>query len=75
MSNQLSDELVTIETFWNASEAHVAKSCLEEAGVEGFLENEFSVSMTPHLASPAGIKLNVRRSDVQMATDLLKPQE
>ena len=74
MSSPLPDKLVTIETFWNVSEAHLAISCLEEAGVEGVLENEHSVSMTPHLASPEGIKLNVRQSDAQVATNLLKPQ-
>ena len=71
----MADELVTIETFWNVSEAHLAKSRLEEAGIEAFLENEYAVMMTPHLANPAGIKLNVKQPDVQTAMALLSPQE
>ncbi len=71
----MSDELITIATFGNVSEAHLAKSCLEESCIEGFLENEYSAVMTPHLASPAGIKLNVRQADVQTATELLKPKK
>ena len=34
------DELVTVATFWNAIEAHLAMSSLEEAGIQAFLENE-----------------------------------
>ena len=34
------DKLVTVRTFGNAIEAHLAKSALEEAGIQAFLENE-----------------------------------
>ncbi len=68
------DELVTVETFWDVSKAHLAESTLAEAGIQAFLENEYAVMMTPHLADPAGVKLLVKRSDAQKATEVLKPQ-
>ncbi len=70
----MTDELVPVETFWNVSEANLAKSKLEEAGIEGFLENEYSVMMTPHLANPSGVKLLVKPGDAQRAAEVLKPQ-
>ncbi len=69
----MADELVTIQTFWNAGEAHLAKSRLEDADIVAFLENEYSVMITPHMANPSGIKLNVQRCDVQTALELLAP--
>ena len=69
----MADELVTIETFWNVSKAGLAKSTLEEAGIQAFLENEYAVMMTPHLADPAGVKLLVKQGDAKKATEVLKP--
>ena len=69
----MADELVAIETFWNVSEAHLAKTKLEETGIPAFLENEYAVMMTPHLANPSGVKLLVKQGDVQKATEVLKP--
>ncbi len=70
----MADELVTVETFWQVSLAHLAKSTLEEVGIQAFLENEYAVMMTPHLANPSGVKLLVKRSDAQKATEVLKPE-
>ncbi|MDP1562419.1 MAG: DUF2007 domain-containing protein [Pirellulaceae bacterium] len=72
MSRSMADELVTIQTFGNIVEAHFAKSRLEEADIDAFIENEYSVLMTPHLASPFGVKLIVRQCDVQEALKLLR---
>ncbi len=69
----MADEFVTVGTFGNTTEAHLAKSSLEKVGIQGFLENEFSVTMTPHMASPAGVKLLVKQSDAQKAAETLKP--
>ena len=69
----MAEQLVTIETFWNVSEAHLAKSKLAEAGIQAFLENEFAVMMTPHMADPRGVKLLVQECDMQQATEVLKP--
>jgi hypothetical protein len=68
----MADELVTVATFSNASEAHLALSALESAGVQAFLENENVVLTMPYLTNAAGVKLNVRRSDIQRANELLK---
>ena len=70
----MADELVTVETFWNVSKAGLAKSTLEEAGIQAFLENEYSVMMTPHLSNPSGVKLLAKRSDAQKAAEALKPE-
>ena len=67
------DGIVTVQTFWNVSEAHLAKSSLEEAGIQAFLENEYSVMMTPHLADPSGVKLRVKQSDADRAAEVLNP--
>jgi hypothetical protein len=71
----MSDELVVVKTFWQASEAHLAKAKLEEAGIQAFLDNEFSVTMTPHLANPSGVRLLVKRGDAQKATEFLEPEK
>lgn len=69
------DELVTIQTFGNVSEAHLANSRLKEASILAFLENEHAVMMTPHLANPLGVKLKVKRCDVQAALECLTPRK
>ena len=69
------DELVTVQTVWNVSAAHFAQSRLEEADIVAFLENEYAVMMTPHMANPSGIKLNVKRCDAQAALEVLAPQK
>lgn len=64
--------LVTVGTFWNVGEAYLAMSALENTGVQGFLENEYTVLMEPQSANPVGVKLNVRQSDAQRAIEVLK---
>ena len=64
-------ELVTVRTFKNPVEAHLAMSALKAAGVQAFLENEYSQPMTPHFA----VKLTVRQSDFQRADDTLKQHQ
>jgi hypothetical protein len=64
----LTDKLVTFRTFRNAFEAHLALSALEVAGIQAFIENEYSQPWTPHFA----VKLTVRQSDLQRAEDALK---
>ena len=71
----MADELVTVRTFWDVAEAHLAKSVLEEAGVQAFLANEYSVMMTPHLANPSGIELKVQRSQAEKAIEVLKGRD
>ncbi len=71
----MSEELVTVETFWNVSEAHLAKALLQEAGIQTFLENENAVMMTPHLADPCGVRLLVKQKDAEQAREFLKTRE
>jgi len=69
----MSEELVTVETFWNVSEAHLAKASLQQAGIHAFLENEHAVMTTPHLEDPCGVRLPVKRMDAERAKVCLKP--
>jgi hypothetical protein len=68
----MADDLVTIRTFWNVGEAHLATNLLEAAGIQAFLENEYSVMMMPHMANPSGIQLKTRRSQSEKAIETLK---
>ena len=66
------DELVTVATFWNVIEANLAKSALEEAGIQAFLENE---NARLNLAVMVSMKLNVNKIDAQRAIEALKPHD
>ena len=66
------DELVTVKTFWNVIEANLAKSALEEAGIQVFLENE---NARLNLAVMVPMKLNVKKIDAQRAIEVLKPHD
>ena len=68
----MADELVTVDSFWQVSQAHLAKSALEGVGIQAFLENENTVMMAPHLTNSTGVKLLVKRCDLQQATEVLK---
>ena len=70
------DKLVTVRTFRNAVEAHLALSALEVEGIQAFLENENVVLMDWGPGNPAvGVKLNVKSSDIQRASELLSCQK
>ena len=69
------DEFVTVKTFWNVMEAYLARNALEEADIQVVLENEFTVLVNRQTGNPAGVKLNVKPSDVQKAIETLKPYD
>jgi hypothetical protein len=62
------DELVTIATFPEPMEASMARSALEAAGIEVFLQGETANSMIP-VAFPS--RLQVRTEDEAAARSLL----
>ena len=65
----MSDELVTIATYPNALEAHVAKNYLEENGVVAFIAGENAANLQyPGLSES---KLQVSAADVERSTKLL----
>ena len=69
------DEFVTVKTFWNVMEVYLARNALEEADIQVVLENEFTVLVNRQTGNPAGVKLNVKPSDVQKAIETLKPYD
>ena len=63
---------VTIGTFWNASEAHLARLRVEAEGIDSVLLDEFLVATDWLYANAAGgIKLQVPQADEVRARDLL----
>ena len=64
--------VVTLRQFLTVQEALMAKSILDSAGIESFLADENVISMN-WLWSNAlgGVKLQVRRTDAAIASDLL----
>ena len=71
--SSMAEQLVTVESFWNVSEAHLAKNVLQEAGIQAFLANENTTLLFPFWLG-RGVRLKVKRSDVQKALEALKLQ-
>ena len=68
----MNEELVVAKSFGYVWEAHFAKAALAEAGIESFLAGENIFMTAPYAAEPAGVKLQVRRDDVDEATRILE---
>lgn len=76
MNDTRAGELVTIATFFFDREAIVAKSLLESAGIECFLDDSNIVrmeSLSPQVFG--GMKLRVRAEDEKSARELLRQVE
>jgi len=70
------DKLVTIATFWEYWEAHLAKDRLLDAGINCFLSGENFVATYWLLAgADRGIKLKVAESDAPEAMKILEADE
>ena len=67
----MTEELVVAKSFGHAWEAHFAQAALEEAGIESFLTGENVFITAPFAAEPAGVKLQVRRDDLDEAARVL----
>jgi hypothetical protein len=64
--------LVVVQTFGSGPEAALAKSALEDAGIDAMIQADTAGGMRPHLAwSGGGFKLLVREDDVLTAQDVL----
>jgi hypothetical protein len=64
-------QLVTIATFGDVTEAHMAKNLLEDEGIEAFVADEFAVRGRG--IRPAGSpKLQVAEEQAERATQLLQ---
>ena len=66
------DDLVAVRTFLNHIEADLAKGALEAAGIESAISADDAGGTRPHLWVGAGVRLLVRREDVERAVEILE---
>jgi hypothetical protein len=67
--------LVVVHAFGSESEADLAKSALNAAGIDAMIQADSAGGMRPHLAwASGGFKLLVREEDEPEARDVLEPQ-
>jgi hypothetical protein len=65
--------LVTLRQYLTVQEAVMAKSILDSAGIESFLADENVISMNCLWSNAlGGVKLQVRKTDVAVASELLE---
>jgi hypothetical protein len=70
------NELVTIDRFLVLSDAAIAKSALDAAGIEAVLTDENVVRLSwGEAAAHGGVRLQVRRSDAPLAIAMLTADE
>lgn len=65
------DELVVVRTFNTAIDAELAKSALDAAEVESFIQMDDAGGMRPHLVFAQGARLVVRAEDAERAASIL----
>lgn len=65
-------ELVVIETFPSVVAAEMAKSALDNAEIDSFLQSDDSAHLEPALTLTNGVKLLVRSEDALAAAAVLK---
>ena len=70
----MSQSLVTIATYWNPTDARLARMYLEAAGIRSVLQNEHSVTMNwLEIANASrGVQLQVDSADVDVAIEVLE---
>ena len=71
-----SDDLVTIASFPNPIEAHIAKGKLESEGIDSYVANDTLFSINPgYVWADGGVHLRVRESDAPRALRILSGQD
>lgn len=66
------DELVECHEFSTDAEAHLAEAWLNQEGIDCYLFNEIFSSLYPVGVAPfGGIRLMVRRRDMERAADII----
>jgi hypothetical protein len=66
-------DLVVVATFDDRTEADLAVSALEAAGIEAMIRADDGGSMRPHLAwAGVGVQVIVRAEDAAAARDILE---
>jgi hypothetical protein len=70
------NNLVTVATYWDPMEAHIARLRLAHEGITAFLEKEFTVQMAWHFTNAIdGVRLNVPARLLEEAQKLLSTKE
>ena len=68
------DDLVVVRTFNTAIDAELAKSALDAAEVDSFIQLDDAGGMRPHLVFAQGARLIVRAEDAERATSILEAE-
>ena len=69
----MENELVTVRTYTYEHEAYMAKVCLEENKLEGFIQDANTIAVNPLYSNAlGGVKLQVRKTDLEVANRLLE---
>jgi hypothetical protein len=67
----MGDDLAVVHTFATRTEADLAKSALDAAGIEGLVRSDDVAGLRPHMTFVNGAQLLVRVEDLDMARDVL----
>lgn len=68
----MSEDVVVLKTFNNEIEAGMAQQVLEEAGMPAFVFKDDAGGMEPQLQQTNGVRLVVKRADLQRALKMLE---
>lgn len=72
----MSDELITVKTYFYDHETLLIEPMLQSAGIDYFLKDHRTVTVDPFLSNAiGGIKLQVRAEDVERTLELLNEIE
>ncbi len=65
------NDLVVVGTFGSVIDAEMAKSALDAAEIDSFIQSDDAGGMRPHMAFAMGARLIVRPEDAERATKIL----
>ena len=69
----MTEHYVTIRTFIYPHDAYIIKGRLEAEGIEAFLKDEMTVQVDNFYSNAlGGVKLQVKESDIDRATEILE---
>lgn len=69
------ENTVVLKSFINEFEAEIAKSVLEEEGIESFISKDDEGSMNPSLILTQGVRLHVFEKDEAKALEILNSMD
>lgn len=69
--NKHDNEIVLCSEFANDTEAHIASAALEQAGIPCFIDGELFSRVYPVGGMLGGLRLMVKRKDLDRANDII----